>query len=178
MKRNNFKQRFFTLALAAVFVFGSIAIGVNSYAATTAANATATVVVPITLEKVNDLRFGSFSTSAAGQTIVLGTDGTRTPTGLLLLGTAQKVFGAASFTVGGQGTLTYAITKSGTVNITTGAAGETETMAVSTFTSNPDATGTLTEGAQTLLVGATITTVADQVAGDYTGSFNTIVEYN
>lgn len=176
--KNNFKQTVLKLALVSAFVLGSAALAVNSYAATETANATATVVVPITLTKVNDLRFGSFSTSAAGQTIVLGTDGTRIPTGLLLLGGAQNVFGAASFTVGGQGTLTYAITLSGSVNITTGDGLTGKTMAVSSFVSNPSGTGTLTAGSQTLLVGATLTTVASQVAGAYTGLFSTIVEYN
>ncbi|MCG2659763.1 MAG: DUF4402 domain-containing protein [Kiritimatiellae bacterium] len=176
--KNNFKQTVLKLTLVFAFVLGIAGLGVNAYAASAPAAATATVVVPITITKVNDLRFGSFSTSAAAQTIVLGTAGTRTPTGLLLLGTAQNVFGAASFTVGGQGTLTYAITKSGPVNITTGLGGATETMAVSAFTSSPDATGTLAAGSQTLLVGATLTTVASQVAGAYTGTFSTTVEYN
>ena len=76
--------------------------------------------------------------------------------------------------------LTYAITlpTNGTVNITTGTATAPETMAVSTFTSDPSGTGTLTAGAQTLGVGATITTVASQVAGAYTGTFNVSVDYN
>jgi hypothetical protein len=51
-------------------------------------------------------------------------------------------------------------------------------MAVSTFTSNPSGTGTLTSGAQTLAVGATLTTVASQVSGAYTGTYNVTVEYN
>lgn len=173
-----FNQTTLKLALVFAFVLGISVLAVNSYAATESANATATVVVPISIAKVDDLEFGSFSTTAAGQTIVLSTAGVRTPTGLLLLGAAQKAFNAAVFTISGQGTLTYAITLSGSVNITTGTATAPETMEVSAFTSNPDATGTLTAGEQTLLVGATLTTVAGQVAGDYTGTFNTIVEYN
>jgi hypothetical protein len=53
-------------------------------------------------------------------------------------------------------------------------------MAVSSFTSFPTvgAGGQLTSGAQTLKVGATITTVASQVAGAYTGTFNVTVAYN
>ena len=178
MKHNNFKQRVLTLALAAVFVFG---IGVNSYAANGTGTATATVVTPIAIAASNpNLLFGSFSTSAAGQTVAIATDGARTVTGALGLGTGQNTFGAASFAVTGEGTLTYAITlpENGVVDIITGEAGVTETMAVSSFVSNPSSTGTLTDSAQTLLVGATITTVASQVSGAYTGEFTVSVEYN
>ena len=124
------------------------------------------------------LRFGSFSTSAAAQTVTINaTTGARTSSGALL---ATSTVGRATFNVTGSGVLTYAITlpTNGTVNITTGTATAPETMAVSTFTSDPSGTGTLTAGAQTLGVGATITTVASQVAGAYTGTFNVSVEYN
>ncbi len=181
MKHNNFTQHVPTLALAVVFAFGGVAISVNSYAADGSGGAGATVVTPIAIAASSpDLRFGSFSTSAAGQTIAIAADGARTVTGALGLGTAQNAFGAASFAVTGDGTSTYAITlpANGVVDITTGTALPAETMAVSSFVSNPSGTGTLTAGAQALLVGATITTVADQVTGAYTGSFTVSVEYN
>ena len=179
MKHNNFKQRVLTLALAGVFVFGSVAIGVNSYAASATADATATVVTPIAIAAANpDLRFGSFSTTAAAQTVAIATDGDRTLVGALGLGTGQNAFGAASFAVTGEGTLTYAITlPTSAVEISDGQ-GTPDTMNVTNFVSNPSGTGTLTDGSQTLLVGATLTTLDSQEEGDYTGTFNTIVEYN
>lgn len=179
MKHNNFKQRVLTLALAAVFVFGSVAIGVNSYAADGTGTATATVVAPIAIAASNpNLLFGSFSTSAAGQTVAISPAGARTLTGALGVGTGQNAFGAASFAVTGSTTLTYAITLPTTTNIKTGTGIAAETMATSLFTSTPSGTGALTAGAQTLLVGATITTVAAQVAGAYTGTFIVTVAYN
>ena len=185
MKHNNFKQRVLTLALAAVFAISCGFFAVNSYAATDTGTATATVVRPISIEAVDDLRFGSFSTTAAAQTVAIATDGARTSSGVLLL--AQDIgFGAASFAVTGEGAYTYAITLPAdeVVTITTGAATAPETMAVSTFLSDPTGTGGVlsstagTEGTQTLLVGATITTVAEQVAGVYEGTFDVTVEYN
>lgn len=178
MKNNNiFKKRFLTLALVAVFALGSIAIGVNSYAATAAGTANATVVTPIAISAVNTLRFGSFSTTAAAQTVAIATDGARTLTGVLGLGTGQNAFGAASFNVTGEGSSTYAITLPDSVNISDS---ETtpNTMAVNSFVSNPSGTGTLTAGAQTLLVGATLTTGTSQVTGVYSGNFDVTVEYN
>jgi hypothetical protein len=156
-------------------------LGVSAHAAETTANATATVVRPITITKVNDLRFGAFSTSASGQTVQITTAGARTLTGAL--GVTSTV-GAASFTVAGEGGLTYAISlPSTTVTIQTDDGGAGETMAVTAFTSNPLGTGTLSgtlggAGNQTLSVGATLTTVASQVAGNYTGSFTVAVDYN
>jgi len=178
--KNNFKQRVLTLALAAAFVLGIAGLGVNSYAADGTGTATATVVKPIAIAASNpNLRFGSFSTNAALQTVAISPAGARTLSGALGVGTGQNAFGAASFAVTGDSTLTYAITLPGTTNITIGTSIlAAETMATSLFTSTPSGTGALTAGAQTLLVGATITTVAAQVAGAYAGTFIVKVEYN
>lgn len=174
-----FNRRALRTALASAVVLGGAGFGVIAYAADGTGTANATVVTPIAIAASNpNLRFGSFSTTAAGQTVAIATAGTRTVTGALGVGTGQNAFGAASFAVTGEGALTYAITLPSTTNITTGAGDATRTMAVSSFVSNPSGTGTLTAGAQTLLVGATITTVASQVVGAYTGTFTVTVAYN
>lgn len=173
---STFKRRALHTALASVLVLGVAGHGINSQAATTSNTATATVVAPIAIAAGDTLRFGSFSTSAAAQTVSINaTTGARTSSGALL---ATSTVGRATFNVTGSGVLTYAITLPSSVNIVTGTSLPAETMAVSTFTSDPSGTGTLTAGAQTLGVGATITTVASQVAGAYTGTFNVSVEYN
>jgi len=175
---STFKRRALHTTLASALVLGMAGHGINSQAATTSNSATATVVAPIAIAAGTTLRFGSFSTSAAAQTVTINaTSGARTNSGTLLV---TSTVGRATFNVTGEGTLTYAITlpTNGTVNITTGTATAPETMAVSNFISDPSGTGALTAGAQTLGVGATITTVASQVAGSYTGSFNVSVDYN
>ncbi|MDP2258030.1 MAG: DUF4402 domain-containing protein [Polaromonas sp.] len=182
----NMNMKMNKLALASAIVLGGAGFGVNAYAqATGTGTANATVVRPITITASSpNLRFGSFSTSAAGQTVAISTAGARTLVGAIGVGTAQNAFGAASFTVGGEGALTYGITLPSTTNITTGTGLAAETMATSLFTSNPTGTAGLlsgtagTAGTQTLLVGATITTVAAQVTGIYTGTFAVTVAYN
>lgn len=181
MKSGNvsiFSRRALNAALAAAVALGGSGLGVQVHAATTSGTATATVVTPIAISAGDNLRFGSFSTSAAGQTVTINAaTSARSSSGVVLV---TSTTGAATFNVTGEGTLTYAITLpgDGTVNITTGVADAPRTMAVSSFTSDPSGTGALTAGAQTLKVGATITTVASQVAGAYTGTFNVSVDYN
>jgi hypothetical protein len=169
----SFKQHALKLGLAFAFTLGGAAFGVNSYAATATANATATVIAPIAITKNADLRFGKFAPGATAGTVVMNTAGTRTVTGGVVL-SALDAGGAASFAVTGDTTATYAITLPASVSIINGA----NTMTLDAFTSNPSGTGTLTAGAQTLLVGGTLNVGMNQVAAAYTGTFDVTVEYN
>lgn len=165
-------------ALAAAILLGVAGLIDSAHAATATGMAEATVLSPIAVAASDPgLRFGSFSTTASGQSVSIGTDGARTLSGVLGAG-GQSAFGAASLTVTGESALSYAITLPTSVNLTTGAGDAPRTMVVTGFRSNPSGTGALTAGAQTLLVGATLTTVAGQVAGQYTGSFSVQVEYD
>ncbi|MDP3842488.1 MAG: DUF4402 domain-containing protein [Oxalobacteraceae bacterium] len=179
-KFSTFGRHALKAALASAVVLGGAGFVINASAADGTGTADATVVTPIAIAASSpNLRFGSFSTSAAAQTVAIDTAGARTLTGALGVGTGQNAFGAASFAVTGDSTLTYAITLPTTSTISTDdAVGVTKNMTVSSFVSNPSGTGTLTAGAQTLLVGATVTTVASQVAGAYTGTFTVTVAYN
>src|SRR4051812_35603720 len=103
-------------AIVAAFAVAIAGWGSAAQAAEATASATASVVRPITIDKVNDLRFGSFSTSSSGQTVVISPGGSRVLTG------AQPVnstFGAANFTVRGEGSLTYCITLPNSATIET-----------------------------------------------------------
>lgn len=172
---SNFKQQGLKLALVSTFAFGIVGFSVSSHAATVAANGTATVIADMGITKNADLRFGKFSAGTGG-TVVMATAGSRSKTGAVML-SALDAGGAASFAVTGDTTATYAITLPSTA-VTITRTGFTETMSVGTFVSNPSGTGTLTAGAQTLLVGGTLTVASAQVAGAYTGSFNVTVDYN
>jgi len=164
----------FKFVLIAALVLAGTAISVNSYAATASSNATATVVTPIAISNTQALQFGSFSTSATGQTVTISAAGARSSVGAIVVPASTAT--AASFNVTGSGVLTYAITlpSNGTVTITNG----TDTFAVNNFTSTPSGTGALTAGAQTLTVGATVTTAGTLSTGNYSGSFNVSVDYN
>lgn len=146
--------------------------------ATATATATATVVTPISISKNTDMSFGNLAVQAAtGGTVVLAPAGTRTRTSGVTLPATTGTVTAASFTVNGNGSYTYAITLPTTVTLTH--SGGVETMAASSFTSNPSGTGALSSGTQDIAVGATLTVAAAQLAGVYTsGNFNVTVNYN
>lgn len=167
-----------SLLLAAFAMLTSVSAFAQA-SATTTASASATVIRPITLTKVTDLNFGSVVPSAAAGTVTVVPAGTRSAGGGAGLAGSAGVT-AASFTVGGEGAATYAITlPAAAVVITSGA----NNMNVTGFTSTPAATGTIggaagTAGTQTLNVGAVLNVGANQNPGTYTGTFSVTVAYN
>jgi hypothetical protein len=164
------------LAFAALAL---IAFSSSSFAqATATATATATIVTPISIAEVVNMNFGNVAVQTAlGGTVVLTPAGTRTVTGGCTLPAVFGTVTAASFTVSGQGTYTYAITLPATATTLTSGA---NTMTATTFTSTPSATGALTAGTQTLNVGATLNVAAAQGAGLYVSGtpFSVTVNYN
>ena len=164
----------FLLALILILGFGSASFG----QATATATATATIVTPISISKNADMSFGNIAVqSGTGGTVVLDPAGTRTRTSGVTLPATTGTVSAASFTVNGTGSYTYAITLPTTVTLTH--SGGVQTMSAGTFTSNPSGTGALSSGTQDIAVGATLTVAAGQLAGVYTsGNFNVTVNYN
>jgi len=170
------KRTIMPLAIAvAVLGFASGA----SAQETATATATATIVTPISITKTVDMNFGNVAVqSTTGGTVVISTAGVRSATGGVTLPATGGTVSAASFTINGQGTYTYAITlPSSDVSLSDGAS---HTMTVNTFTSNPSGTGQLTAGTQTLKVGATLNVAAAQAAGVYVSGtpFSVTVNYN
>lgn len=165
--------------ILSALVLTAFAVNANAQATATA-TATATIVTPISITKNVDMNFGNIAVSAAsGGTVILAPAGTRTTAGAggVTLPAVTGTVTAASFTVNGNGSYTYAITLPSSPVTLTGPAAAT--MDATAFTSTPSATGTLTGGTQNLLVGATLTVAAAQAAGVYTsGNFNVTVNYN
>ncbi|MDB5222618.1 MAG: YapH protein [Chitinophagaceae bacterium] len=158
---------------------GLLAFASNSNAQSTAtATATASVIAPISISKNADMSFGNIAVqSGSGGTVILAPAGTRTSTSGVTLPSTTGTVTAAAFTVTGSGSLTYAITLPSSVTLTHSLG--VQTMAASSFTSNPSATGALSSGTQDIAVGATLTVAAGQLAGVYTsGNFNVTVNYN
>ena len=166
-------KKIYLLALA-VIGFSANSFAQSNVAATTAS---ATIVAPISINKVTDMNFGNVAVqNATAGTVILAPAGTRTKTGGVSLPATLGTVTAASFTVTGEGIYTYAITLP-TVDVTLISGGNS--MIVNTFTSLPSATGALTGGTQTLNVGATLNVSAAQAAGVYLSpSFNVTVNYN
>ena len=165
-----------------VFVAATLALGFSnsSFAQSTAtASASATIITPISITKTIDLNFGNIAVSATtGGTVILDATGSRTTGGgggVTLPATTGTV-AAASFDVAGAASFTYAITlPSSVVTITSGS----NSMDVTSFTSIPSATGTLsTGGTQTLTVGATLAVAAGQAPGSYTNATGIPVTVN
>lgn len=169
------KTRLLISAIAIAFVSFSATVYSQS---TATATASATIITPISIAKNTDMSFGNLAVqTATGGTVVLATAGTRTSTSGVTLPAANGTVTAATFTVTGSGSSTYAITLPTTVTLTH--SGGVETMSAGSFTSNPSGTGTLSSGTQNIAVGATLTVAAAQLAGVYTsGNFNLTVNYN
>ncbi|MDP2258029.1 MAG: DUF4402 domain-containing protein [Polaromonas sp.] len=122
------------------------------------------------------LAFGSFVAGSGGSvTVAVNPLGRSASGGVFLV--PSGIWSAASFSVTGDPSATYAITlpANGVVSLTSGS----NTMAVDSFTSNPALTGQLSVGgSQTLMVGATLSVGSNQASGSYSGSFSVTVNYN
>jgi hypothetical protein len=164
------------LAFAAIAL---IAFSSSSFAqASATATATATIVTPISITKTVDMNFGNVAVqTGTGGTVVMTPAGVRAAFGGVTLPAVVGTVTAASFTVNGQGTYTYAITLPATATTLTNGSNN---MTADTFTSTPSATGALTAGTQTLTVGATLNVAAAQAAGVYVSGtpFTVTVNYN
>lgn len=165
------------LTLITAFIFASIvsnqANAQNS--ATGTAEASVTLITPISIEKATDLQFGTFVASATPGTITMTPAGTVSTTG----GVTQISGGtisAATFTVAGEANQTYAITLPSAPVTLTGTV-EGDALLLDSFTSTPDATGTIGTDT-TIAVGGTLTVPADSNADIYRGSFDVTVNYN
>lgn len=177
------------LALA----MGALVMAGGAMAADVTATSSAKVIKPISIAQDTGLEFGSFSTSAAAQTVIVSTAGAASGTALRSVTTGTPT-AAGAFTVTGEVAYTFALTMPGTdtVTLTGGTAAPTETMGLSAFLVAPVASydalpGTApnytskldaTTGLHKFTVGATLTTVASQVAGAYTGDYTVTVAYN
>jgi len=166
--------------LIAVFITAGISNKLMAQASANAdADAYATIVTPISIAQVADLHFGNVAIHATNAgTVELSPLGVRTPTGGVTLPNVTGTVNAASFTVTGQADYTYAITLPGGDHIIENPANDQ--MIVKTFTSDPDGTGLLTAGTQTLNVGATLQVTGGQPTGTYTSvaPFTVTVNYN
>lgn len=156
---------FFAAAVAVWGLSSTVAL-----AATALGTANATVLTPISITAGTALNFGTLAGNASGGSVIITPAGARSTTGSVVV-TAAASYTAASFTVTGTGSSTFAVTYPTSFNVTSGV----NTMAVSVTGAS---TGTLSGGTAALPVGGTLTVAANQAAGSYTGSYTMTVEYN
>ena len=170
------KKIFSTIATAVI----ALSFSNNSFAqATATASASADIITPITIVKTVDMNFGNVAVSATiSGTAILAPAGTRTTggSGGVTLPATNGTVSAASFTVSGQPSYTYAITLPSSTTITDGSS---HNMTVNSFTSSPSSTGTLSStGSDVLNVGATLNVSAGQASGTYTNATGVPVTVN
>jgi hypothetical protein len=161
-------------------------------ATASAVPATARIYAPITITVTayhggTGLSFGDIIPGVAAGTLRLDpVADARTATGVTTAATSSMAVHAAQFTVGGQANAAYAITLPTTaVTLTSGGNNMTATLftasvnggATTAATASP-AGNTGGGASQAFTVGATLNVGANQVGGDYTGSFNVTVTYN
>ncbi|MET0857028.1 MAG: DUF4402 domain-containing protein [Telluria sp.] len=174
------KHSHLQLALLSAFALFAAAAGGNAVAANATATATTTVVSPIAITKAVDLAFGNIFASGTAGTVSVDTDGSRTVSGGVTLGSGSGT--AAKFDITGTGTMTYGITYASGVTLTgTGAPmalTQVSNLSGAAGAGGLVATGTLTAGAQSLYIGGTLAVGANQTAGSYTANITATVEYN
>lgn len=181
----NTKMSKLALAIGALVMAGGV-MAADSINGT----ASAKVIAPISVVQDTGMEFGSFSTSADGQTVTISPGATLSGTAL------RSSFGnapaAGAFTVSGENSYAFSLTMPATGSVAIGGASGTSAMALSGFTvapvsgsaafvgTGPAYTSALdgTSGKHQFTVGATLTTVASQVSGAYTGTYPVTVAYN
>ncbi len=156
------------------------AVSVNAQATTTA-NASATIISPISISKNADLNFGNLSVDATGGTVILDPTATASRAsggagGVSFPATTGPV-SAAAFAVSGQADFTFSVNiLNASINITSGA----NVMIVDNFTTSAGAGVLSNLGTQTIYVGADLTVGGGQAPGVYTSAapFTVLVNYN
>lgn len=130
----------------------------------------------IAIQNTQSLAFGSF-VAGVGGTVAVDTNDMRSASGDVML-IPSSAGQAAKFTVTGDPNATYTIELPANdfVKLT----GPGADMVINDFTSTPsEAGGQLSAGgSQTLSVGAALQVGSGQTAGQYSGSFMVIVNYN
>jgi hypothetical protein len=161
-------SKFFALAIV------MIAFSASSFGQVFAtANASATVIAPLTISATSELNFGSLAATAGG-TVTVSTAGARTTTAGVTL--AGGTVSAASYLISAYNGANITISLP-SANITLANGGNT--MVVGNFTSTiPAGNYTLTAVTATLSIGADLTVAAAQPAGVYTNNADLTVTVN
>lgn len=137
--------------------------------------ASATIIQPIGITTTTEMSF-AYLDAQSGGAVVLTPKGRRISTEGVVLADEAGV-SAASFEVTGEPGVAFSLSLPETEFVLTN--GE-ENMIIKDFTSSLAGTGTLSDGAYTVNVGATLNVNPNQTPGVYrsTGAMNVTVNYN
>ena len=156
-----------------ILIVAIAAFGTTSFAQqSVTANATATLITPLTLTDVRTLDFGTAASTTSASTVIIAATsaGARSGTANLI---SSAVGASAKFHVVGTANATYTFTHDAGTTMTGPASGVTVSAITALYTGNLGA-----GNAEDIYVGATLNIPANQVAGSYTGTYNVSVAYN
>lgn len=165
------------LLFIAIAIFGFSAVSFGQVSATATSSASAKILALTTITNTTPLNFGAVGAlPLAPSTVILGTTDSRSGTSTLITGVTGLTAKSAEFALTGTATQAFSITLPiAAITITDG----TNNMTVTDFVSFPSLTGTLDgDGLGILKVGATLQVGANQVAGQYSGTYPVTVIYN
>jgi len=173
------------LAIIIMANYATILTAQTSAKVTTTAGAV--LMVPMTLTQTSPLHFGSITllTTAVG-TCVLSTAGARTFTGGLGASASVPIATNASYNVTGRKGDTYAVTLPASITIAiASSSAATDKMTVTAFKArflgaSADAVTSKisNDGTDSFIIGATLTSIASQNPGIYSGTFDVTIDYN
>lgn len=163
------KNLLLTVAVA-VLALGSSA--AQAAEATGEGTITAKIVSPVTLEKQDDLNFGTIlAPTDSEKTVTIATAGTRSGDSSILVGTDAGNAGSFKVTGASGQVMTISVTDETTLE------GAGDPMTVNNFVTEPASELTLTGTEGQIKVGADLTVGVNQAPGDYTGSYTVTVSY-
>jgi hypothetical protein len=168
-----------TIIFTGVILMSIASVKAQTTTSVATASSFASIEVPISISKVDgqDLHFGNIIADNDGGTVSIANDNTPGYVGVV----ASSIPGtrkAAEFKVTGYASALYSISTAVIQDLKFGV--NTMPLVLNTPTAVAGTLGTLdgTTASQNLKVGGTITLGANQVAGQYTGSFSVTVNYN
>ena len=173
------RKTVFLLASLFVMVLATQRVNAQNSATSEPANATATIVKAISIDKVTDLQFGKIIAAPTAGQVAIQTNGSRTiAAGNVVLFNQGSDHQAASFKTMGTPGAGYSLVLPADGSVSLTRTGGTETMTIEGFVHS--ATGTLdaATGEETFNVGATLNVGANQAPGQYTGTFTVTAAYN
>ena len=152
---------------------------VSGQAAIANASMSATILEPIHLANVRDMKFGNISAGETPGTVILSPTAasSRTTTGGVTLPSGSGTVQSAKFIISGEAALPYSIVlPSETIILSNGLS----LMTIGSFTSDPPGSGIMTSGSESIYIGATLNVNANQEPGIYksTKDFEITVNYN
>jgi len=170
------------IIFAAIIMMAAVSTNLMAQPNTVSTNASANIVVPLTITKTADLCFGTMTSPTGGSTVLLQPNGNISVTyngGNMVLLSQTPTPSVAGYTVTGQTNTYYNIYLPASVTITNPSS---NTMTIDGWLTSENNNGTVGfldgNGHDAFTLGGTLHVGGYQALGLYTGTFNVTVNYN